>query len=148
MMKPKLFSVATRFYLVDRHPHWAAKTQAVHENSLAHLEPPFGWRPPMRVHSRLLYPAILVSLHTGLRNEELRLLRWRQVDLLDGSITVGRSKTDGGKGRIVFLNQTVLRALKEGRSQFPEASGQIQFLLQLLAHLNKALGCEWAGRGY
>jgi len=28
--------------------------------------------------SRSLYPAILVSIHTGLRNEELRLLRWHQ----------------------------------------------------------------------
>ena len=28
--------------------------------------------------SRSLYPAVLLSLHTGLRNEELRLARWRQ----------------------------------------------------------------------
>jgi integrase len=71
--------------------------------------------------SRSLYPAIVVSLHTGLRNEELRLLRWRQIDLLDGSITVGKSKTEGGTGRIVFLNQTALQTLQEWRSQFPEA---------------------------
>jgi integrase len=31
--------------------------------------------------SRSLYLAVLLSLHSGLRNEELRLLRWRQVDL-------------------------------------------------------------------
>jgi integrase len=71
--------------------------------------------------SRSLYPAIVVSLHTGLRNEELRLLRWRQVDLLDSSITVGKSKTEGGTGRIVFLNQTALQSLLEWRSQFPDA---------------------------
>jgi integrase len=71
--------------------------------------------------SRSLYPAIVVSLHTGLRNEELRMLRWWQVDLLDGSITVGKSKTEGGTGRIVFLNQTALQTLQEWRSQFTEA---------------------------
>jgi integrase len=71
--------------------------------------------------SRSLSPAIVVSLHTGLRNEELRLLRWRQVDLLDGSIAVGKSKTEWGKGRVVFLNQTALQALQDWRSQFPEA---------------------------
>jgi integrase len=31
--------------------------------------------------SRSLYPAILLSLHTGLRLSELRLLRWHQIDL-------------------------------------------------------------------
>jgi integrase len=32
--------------------------------------------------SRSLYPAVLLSIHSGLRNQELRLLRWRQIDLL------------------------------------------------------------------
>jgi integrase len=71
--------------------------------------------------SRSLYPAVLLSLHTGLRNEELRLLRWRQVDLLAGHVTVGKSKTAGGTGRIVPLSQTALRCLQEWRSEFPEA---------------------------
>jgi integrase len=71
--------------------------------------------------SRSLYPASLLSLHTGLRNEELRLLRWRQADLLAGQITVGKSKTAGGTGRIVPLSQTALRCLQEWRSEFPNA---------------------------
>jgi len=72
--------------------------------------------------SRGLYTAVLVSLHTAVRNEELRLLRWSQVDLADGTITVGKSKTRGGEGRIVPLSQMALNVLKEWRSQFPNAS--------------------------
>jgi integrase len=71
--------------------------------------------------SRSLYPAVLLSLHSGLRNAELRLLRWRQVDLLENRITVGKSKTAGGEGRIVPLSQTAAQCLQEWRSQFPDA---------------------------
>lgn len=71
--------------------------------------------------SRSLYPAVLLSLHTGLRNEEMRLLRWRQIDLLAGHVTVGKSKTAGGTGRIVPLSQTALKCLQEWRSEFPDA---------------------------
>ena len=53
--------------------------------------------------SRSLFPAVLLSIHSGLRNQELRLLRWRQIDLLERSITVGKSKTTGGEGRCVPL---------------------------------------------
>ena len=53
-----------------------------------------------RNHSRSLYPAVLLSIHTGLRNAELRHLRWRQIDLIEGQLTVGKSKTEGGEGRV------------------------------------------------
>ena len=56
--------------------------------------------------SRGLYPAVLTSIHTGLRSQELRLLRWHQVDLMEGIITVGKSKTQGGEGRLVYLSAT------------------------------------------
>jgi integrase len=71
--------------------------------------------------SRSLYPAILVSMHTGLRNQELRLLRWLQIDLQDASLTVGKSKTEGGEGRLVPLSRRALEALQEWRAQFPDA---------------------------
>jgi integrase len=69
--------------------------------------------------SRSLYPAVLVSMHTGLRNQELRLLLWRQVDLKGGTITVGKSKTKGGEGRMIPLSHTALRTLKDWQAQFP-----------------------------
>jgi integrase len=70
--------------------------------------------------SRGLYPAVLTSFHTGLRSEELRLLRWHQVDLLEGTITVGKSKTEGGEGRLVYLSALAVQTLQNWRSQFPD----------------------------
>jgi integrase len=71
--------------------------------------------------SRSLYPAIQLSLHSGLRNQELRLLRWRQIDLIEQTVTVGKSKTTGGEGRLIPLSQTALHCLQEWRSLFPDA---------------------------
>ncbi len=71
--------------------------------------------------SRGLFPAVLTSIHTGLRSQELRLLRWHQVDLIEGIITVGKSKTEGGEGRLVYLSALAVQTLKEWRSQFPAA---------------------------
>jgi integrase len=70
--------------------------------------------------SRSLYPAILLSIHTGMRHQELRFLRWRQVDLMEGAVTVGKSKTEGGEGRVIPLSDTALACMKEWRSQFPD----------------------------
>jgi integrase len=71
--------------------------------------------------SRGLPVAVQVALHTGVRLAELRLLRWRQIDLLEKSLRVGKSKTAGGEGRVVFLSDTAARALQEWRSKFPDA---------------------------
>lgn len=71
--------------------------------------------------SRSLYVAILVSLRTGLRNKELRMLRWSMVDLMDGFVTVGVSKTSGGEGRQVALSPMALATLTEWRRNFPGA---------------------------
>jgi integrase len=71
--------------------------------------------------SRGLYPAVLISIHTGLRSQELRLLRWHQVDLLEGIITVGKSKTMGGEGRLVYLSAMAIQTLHNWRAQFPGA---------------------------
>jgi integrase len=71
--------------------------------------------------SRSLYPATLLSIHTGVRNEELRLLRWRQVDFLNREIRVGKSKTRGGEGRVVPLSETALACIESWKAQFPNA---------------------------
>lgn len=71
--------------------------------------------------SRGLYTAVLTSIHTGLRSQELRMLRWHQVDLLEGIVTVGTSKTQGGEGRLVYLSARAVQTLKDWRSHFPNA---------------------------
>ncbi len=71
--------------------------------------------------SRALYPALLLALSTGLRSSEIRLLQWRQVDLVGKALTVGKSKTATGAGRVVPLNQHAVAAVTHWRAQFPEA---------------------------
>jgi integrase len=74
-----------------------------------------------RSRSRSLYPAVVIALSTGLRNAELRNLRWRNIDLLKGELTVGKSKTAGGEGRIVPLTKDALTTLQTWRSNFRDA---------------------------
>jgi len=57
-------------------------------------------------------------VNTGLRVSELRTLQWRQVDLLERCLVVGKSKTRGGEGRMVPLNQEAFAALTEWRQNF------------------------------
>ncbi|HEX4004713.1 MAG TPA: tyrosine-type recombinase/integrase [Acidobacteriaceae bacterium] len=71
-----------------------------------------------RSRSQSLYPALVLLLNTGLRSSELRTMQWKQVDLIDGEIVVGRSKTRGGEGRMVPLNQQALAAIRDWRSGF------------------------------
>jgi integrase len=57
--------------------------------------------------------ALVLDLNCGLRDKELRELRWRQVDLVHKKqLTVGKSKTEAGTGRVIPLNDTVLAALQ------------------------------------
>jgi integrase len=68
-----------------------------------------------------LYAAVVIFCNTGLRNAELRRARWSQVDFLKAEFQVGKSKTAGGEGRIVPLNQAALKAFKEWRGRWPDA---------------------------
>lgn len=53
------------------------------------------------------------GLNCGLRDMELRELRWRQIDLVHKKqLTVGKPKTHAGMGRVIPLNDTVMVALE------------------------------------
>ena len=62
--------------------------------------------------SRLLYPAVMLALNTGMRYTEVRLLQWKQVDIVGKALTVGKSKTPTGTGRVLRLNARILNVLE------------------------------------
>jgi integrase len=55
-----------------------------------------------------------------MRHSEIRLLRWKQVDFVAKMVTVGKSKTQSGTGRLVPLNFRILSILEMWASQFTE----------------------------
>jgi len=74
--------------------------------------------------SRILYPVVVLARNTGMRSSEVRLLRWNQIDLIKREVTVGKSKTDFGTGRVIPLNDTAFSALQLWASQFPDKEAE------------------------
>jgi integrase len=70
---------------------------------------------------RSLYPVVMLAINTGMRVSEIRSLTWAQVDLLGQALTVGKSKTAAGTGRIIPLNPRAVAVLTHWRGLFPEA---------------------------
>jgi integrase len=70
--------------------------------------------------SRSLIVAVTLILQTGLRDEEVRFLTWRQIDLLNKAVRVGKSKTSHGSKRVVPLNETAAKVLTGWAAQFPK----------------------------
>jgi integrase len=70
--------------------------------------------------SRSLLPAVTLALNTCMRYSELRFLQWRQVDRVARAITVGKSKTDSGTGRVIPLNARAWAVLEFWATNFPE----------------------------
>lgn len=70
----------------------------------------------------LLHTVVSLGLHTALRQSEIRSLRWSQVDLLNRTLKVGRTKTEGGSGRVVPLNSVAHAAMVRWAGRFPAAA--------------------------
>jgi integrase len=45
-----------------------------------------------------LLPVVSLALATGMHHDEMRLLRWKQVDFTNEEIKVGHGKTEHGSG--------------------------------------------------
>ena len=72
-----------------------------------------------------MHAALALDLNTGLRDKELREIRWEQVDLVHKkALTVGRSKTEAGTGRVIPLNETAIAALQAHASWYIERFGK------------------------
>ena len=68
--------------------------------------------------------ALALDLNTGLRDKELREIRWEQIDLVHKkALTVGKSKTEAGTGRVIPLNETALAASRPTRPGTRGGSG-------------------------
>jgi integrase len=70
---------------------------------------------------RSLYPVVMLALNTGMRASEIRGLTWQQVDFLGSALTVGKSKTMAGTGRMIPLNPRALAVLTHWRRLFAGA---------------------------
>ena len=77
--------------------------------------------------SRLIYPFLYSLAWTGMRSEEARTLRWRQVNFVDaGEITVGRAKTEAGKGRRIPMTVNLKAVLRQHAAWYASRAGELQ----------------------
>jgi integrase len=72
----------------------------------------------------LLDTVVPVALNTTLRKNEIRTLRWSQIEFETRTLTVGQSKTAGSSGRAVPLNQLAFAALLRWAGRFPKSKPQ------------------------
>jgi integrase len=70
------------------------------------------------------YTAVVLALNTGMRKNEIRTLRWDQIEFAQRTLTVGHSKTAAGTGRLIPLNATAFDALARWAGRFPEAKSE------------------------
>jgi integrase len=76
--------------------------------------------------SPAVYPALMLALNAGMRDAEIRNLRWDRVDLLREFLAVGDSKTEAGEGRTIPLNSSLLLALKDYTKWYTHRFGTIR----------------------
>jgi len=76
--------------------------------------------------SPLIYPFIKIALLTGLRFGEIRSLRWRQIDLEQRTLTVGRAKTEAGTGRVVPMSHELETVLSEYAAKYTKQFGSLK----------------------
>ena len=67
---------------------------------------------------RSLYAVIMLAINTGMRANELRGLTWAQINFLANALTVGKSKTLAGTGRMIPLNPRAVAVLTHWRGLF------------------------------
>ena len=65
------------------------------------------------------HTATVLALNTAMRKDEIRLLRWEQIDLEKRTLTVGHSKTAASTGRLIPLNSPASVALVRWAGRFP-----------------------------
>jgi Site-specific recombinase XerD len=72
----------------------------------------------------LLNAVVTLALNTALRKNEIRTLRWSQIDFEKRTVAVGRAKTEGGSGRVIPLNQPAFDALVKWAGRLVESNAE------------------------
>jgi integrase len=73
-----------------------------------------------------IYPALVLALNCGMRDAEIKNLRWAQIDLDKAILTVGKAKTAAGTGRTIPLNGTVLDAVLDHSGWYKARFGDVR----------------------
>lgn len=64
-------------------------------------------------HSPHIHLALTMALNAGMRDAEIRSLKWAQINLEKRYVQVLESKTDAGEGRIIPINSVLYQAIVE-----------------------------------
>ena len=72
----------------------------------------------------LLHTVVTLALNTTLRKKEIRTLQWGRIDLFKRTLTVGKTKTEGGSGRLIPLNPPAFTALVKWAGRFPGSKAE------------------------
>ena len=75
------------------------------------------------VRSEMIKAAIALPLNATLRDSEVRKLTWEQINFLKGILTVGRSKTAAGAGRLIPINSELRAILEDYRAWYERKIG-------------------------
>ena len=75
----------------------------------------------------LLHTVVSLALNTALRKNEIRTLRWSQIDLFNRTLTVGQTKTEGGSGRVIPLNSVAYAAFVRWAGLFSKTEPEHSF---------------------
>ncbi len=76
--------------------------------------------------SRMIHPVVRIALVTGMRRDEIRLLRWNQINFEEKEITVGRAKSEKGTGRMIPFGEKLAAVLSMYVSWYVSKLGPIQ----------------------
>ena len=61
-------------------------------------------------------PVFIMGYRTGMRFSEIINLRWRQINLQEGKITLDAGMTKSDEGRVIFANGELLDTIREQRN--------------------------------
>ena len=92
----------------------------------------------------LLHTVVSLGLILPCARAKFGRLRWSQADLLNRTLTVGQTKTEGGSGRVVPLNFVAHAAMVRWAGRFP-AGGQEDYIFP--ACEDARLDCEKPNAG-